>query len=58
MPDNKLNRGAQDRRRINVGEDYELRYWSQKLGITPDRLKELVEQVGDSVSAIEAALRR
>jgi len=58
MPDNRFNRGVQDGRRINVAEDYELRYWSQQFGITPDRLKAIVEQVGDSVGAIEAALRK
>ncbi|WP_210209853.1 DUF3606 domain-containing protein [Pseudolabrys taiwanensis] len=34
MDNSKLNRGIHDRGRINVGEDYELHYWSQKFGIT------------------------
>ncbi|AXK82285.1 DUF3606 domain-containing protein [Pseudolabrys taiwanensis] len=58
MDNSKLNRGIHDRGRINVGEDYELRYWSQKFGITPDCLKKIVDRVGDSVSAVEAALRK
>jgi hypothetical protein len=31
MPDNKRKVGNQDRNRINVNEDYELRSWSKKL---------------------------
>lgn len=58
MMDDKIRRGAQDRRRINIGEDYELRYWSQKFNITPARLKDIVAKVGDSVSTIEAELRK
>jgi hypothetical protein len=28
MPDGTSNRGAQDRARINVNEDHEVRYWT------------------------------
>jgi hypothetical protein len=31
---------------INVHEDYELRDWSKRLGVTPERLKELVKDHG------------
>jgi Protein of unknown function (DUF3606) len=46
MSDDKTLRGGQDRERINVGEDYELRDWSKKLGVTPERLKEAVKAAG------------
>jgi hypothetical protein len=36
--DSKENIGSPDRERINVNEDYELQYWSQKFGITRDEL--------------------
>jgi hypothetical protein len=39
MADDKFKTGGQDRGRINVNEDYELRDWSRKLGITPERRK-------------------
>jgi hypothetical protein len=35
-----------DRKRINVHEDYELRYWSHRLGVSPDELKRAVSRVG------------
>jgi hypothetical protein len=30
MADDKTNRGPQDRTRINLSEDYEVRYWTKK----------------------------
>ena len=54
MPDDTSNTGKPDRDRINVNEDYELRDWSQKLGVTPDELKSAVEKVG----TITADVRR
>jgi Protein of unknown function (DUF3606) len=35
MPDDKKKTGSPDRDRINVNEDYELRDWSKRLGVTP-----------------------
>jgi len=44
MPDKLQNRGGQDRKRINVNEDYELRDWSKKFGVSKDKLKEAVRR--------------
>jgi hypothetical protein len=49
---------AQDRQRINVHEDYECRYWSNKLGIDPDKLRETVAKVGPMVNDVECELGR
>ena len=57
MPDDKSKRGGQDRKRINVNEDYELRDWSKKFGVSPDELKAAVKAVGDSSSAVEKHLQ-
>ena len=43
MSDDK-SKTAADRKRINVHEDYELRYWSQKFGVSHDRLKTAVKR--------------
>jgi hypothetical protein len=56
MSDNKQTTGGQDRARINVNEDYELRDWSKKFNVTPDRLKEAVAAVGDRAAAVQAHL--
>lgn len=46
MSDDTRNNGKQDRDRINVNEDYELRDWSKSLGVTPEALKSAVAKVG------------
>jgi hypothetical protein len=46
MGDNKAKKGKPDRDRINVREDYELRYWAEKFVVTGDKLKEAVRKVG------------
>ncbi|ASR45188.1 DUF3606 domain-containing protein [Xanthomonas citri pv. mangiferaeindicae] len=46
MSDDKSKTGAADRDRINVDEDYELRYWTQALDVTPEQLREAVAAVG------------
>ena len=56
--DNKENTGSPDRDRINVNEDYELRDWSQKFGVSPEELKRAVQSVGASVKAVENYLKK
>jgi hypothetical protein len=58
MADDSNEQDYRDRDRINVNEDYELRYWSDKFGISHDRLKELVRQHGPMVKDIERALKK
>lgn len=58
MSDDKSNAGQADRARINVHEDYELRDWSQRLGVTPDRLREAVQAVGTSADAVREHLAK
>jgi hypothetical protein len=49
--------GPQARSRINTSEDYEMRYWSRKLGVSPEQLKAAIRKVGSSVRAIERELK-
>ena len=56
MPDDKTNRGAQDRSRINVNEDHEVRYWMQALGVSEEQLREAVAAVGVSADAVRQHL--
>ncbi len=49
--------GSQDRSRINIHEDYEVRYWTKKLGVSADKLKEAVQKVGNSAQAVEKDLK-
>jgi len=56
MADNKSNRGAADRSRINVNEDYELRYWTKALGVSEEELREAVRKYGTSAEAVRSHL--
>jgi hypothetical protein len=57
MADDKSNPGGQDRSRINTSEDYEVRDWSKKFGVSADELKEAVKAVGSSAKAVEEHLK-
>ncbi len=56
MSDDKTKRGGQDRSRINLSEDYEVRYWTEALGVSRERLEELVRKHGNSAEKIREAL--
>ena len=56
MADDKSRSGGQDRTRINIHEDYELRDWSKKLGVTAEQLKAAVQAVGPTVAAVQKHL--
>ena len=56
MADDKTKTGKLDRDRINVNEDYELRDWSNKVGVTPERLKEAVAKVGQMTAHVKKHL--
>jgi hypothetical protein len=56
MADDPTKKGAADRTRVNVEEDHELRYWSERYYVTPERLKEAVKKVGVLVKDVENEL--
>ena len=57
MADDLSKRGGRDRQRIDVGQDHELRSWSEKFGVSRETLKEAVQAVGDDASKVEQHLR-
>lgn len=58
MPDDKTLRGGQDRELVSLSDDYELRDWAKKFGVSVDELKEAVRSVGHRASDVEAHLNR
>jgi hypothetical protein len=56
MASEKIDAGNLDRIRINVREDYDVRDWSSKFGITENRLKATVAMVGPRVGDVARAL--
>ena len=57
MADDRTNRGTQDRSRINMSEAYEVRYWTEKFGVSKEELQRAVERVGSSAKAVEQELQ-
>ena len=58
MSDNTLNTGSPDRDRISTTEDYEVRYWSDKFGVSKQELIDAVEASGsNSPDKVEAYLK-
>ena len=45
MFDDKSKRVG-ERKRVNVHDDYELRFWSKKFGVSPNELRCAVSKVG------------
>jgi hypothetical protein len=58
MSDDTSKRGPADRQRVNVDEDYEVRYWTDKWAVSEERLRQAVAAVGVMASDVEAWLRR
>jgi hypothetical protein len=58
MADDKNNIGSPDRDRISLSEDYEIRDWTQSLGVSEAELREAVDAVGNSADAVRAYLKR
>lgn len=56
MADDK--RVPQDASRINMNEDYEVRYWTHKFGVTKAQLATAVKAAGVSVNAVGAYLKK
>jgi hypothetical protein len=56
MAEDTTRRDYRDRDRINVHEDYELRYWTKEFGVTPEKLKQTVEKVGVMATDVRKAV--
>ena len=56
MTDDKTNTGNPDRQRISLSEDYEVRDWAQRFGVTEKALRDAVERVGDDADAVRREL--
>jgi Protein of unknown function (DUF3606) len=57
MADDLKQTGRPDDQRINVDQDHELTYWSEKLGVSRDRLREAVAKAGPVVKNVQRELR-
>ncbi|WP_026354617.1 DUF3606 domain-containing protein [Massilia niastensis] len=58
MSDNLKNSGPQDRSRINVHEEWEVRYWTEALGVSKEELERAVKAVGPGAAAVREHLKK
>lgn len=58
MADNPNLRNGQDRKRVNVHQEHEVRWWTQKWGVSREELEKAVEAVGTSVNKVEQYLNK
>ena len=56
MADDPKQARPQDAQRVNVNQDHELRYWSQKFGVSPEQLKRVVDRVGPMADDVERVI--
>jgi uncharacterized protein DUF3606 len=56
MSDDKTKRGEPDHSRISLSEDYEVRYWTEKFGVTKEQLAVAIQKVGNSPDAVRQIL--
>ena len=56
MSDDKSQTGGQDRELISLSEDYEVRDWAKKFGVTEDDLRAAVARVGNRAEDVEREL--
>ncbi len=56
MSDDRTKVGEPDRSFISLSEDHEVRYWTQALNVSEDRLREAVEKVGSSADKVREEL--
>jgi hypothetical protein len=58
MSDDKSNRGAPDRDRIDLNDPDEVRNWTKSLGVTKEELQRAVEAVGTTAGKVYDYLGR
>jgi hypothetical protein len=58
MADDKTQTGNPDRQRINLSQDYEVRDWSRKFGVSEQELRAAVAAVGSEADAVRKHLGR
>lgn len=53
MADDKGKRDFRDRDRVSANDDYEVEYFAQKVGLTPQQVRELIRKHGNARETLE-----
>jgi 3-oxoacyl-[acyl-carrier-protein] synthase III len=54
--DSLTKREQPDRSKINMHQSHEVKYWTHQLGVSRDRLQQIVDKVGNSAAAVRKEL--
>jgi 3-oxoacyl-[acyl-carrier-protein] synthase III len=54
--DNLTKKDQRDRSKINMHEDFEVKYWTKELGVSKEQLQRAVDKVGNSAAAVRKEL--
>jgi len=57
VSDDKSKSGDQDRELISLTEEYEVRDWAKKFGVTQAALRKAVRKVGNKADDVERELK-
>jgi len=57
MPEETSNTHNADHHHVSLSEDYELRYWGERFGVSHELLKRAVDEVGTSALRVEEWLQ-
>jgi len=58
MADDKTKRDFRDRDRVSADEDYEVEYFSQKVGLTLQQVRDLIGKHGNNRETLEREARK
>jgi len=50
--DNLTRKDQRDRSKINMHEDFEVKYWTKELGVSKEQLQRAVDKVRNSAAAV------
>jgi hypothetical protein len=54
--DDLKKKGTPDRSKINMHEDFEVKYWTKTLGVSKEQLQKAVDKVDNSAAAVRKEL--
>ena len=58
MADGNRKSGRQEHRTVTLKTDYDVRYWTERFGVSKETLQAAMRNVGDSVAALEGIFMR
>ena len=54
--DSLTKKDQRDRSKVNMHEDFEVKYWTKELGVSGEELQKAVDKVGNSAASVRKEL--